>query len=178
MKVRTTNDLDKASFENKNSAISGSMRYFGLRLDTVPSWETYDWNQFLTETTFLGQFHDLSRCLDSYMNGARYERAQVATTELEGPPNSHYYLKNQKIQEAHNTYHRLATDADESQKLDAGREMVMDLEGIAGTDMATIQNPNNFYGFEQVRAQQEIKYRQALEKEIEGAGDKISDMGH
>ena len=23
------------------------MRYFGLRLDTVPQWETYDWNRFL-----------------------------------------------------------------------------------------------------------------------------------
>jgi hypothetical protein len=176
--VRMTNELDKASYENKNSAISGTMRYFGLRLDTVPRWEAYDWNQFLNETKFIADFHDVSRCLDSYMNGARYERAQVATTDEYGPPNAQYYTKNQKLQEAHDNYHRMTSDADESQKLDAGREIVMDLEGIAGADMQTIQNPNNFYSFDQLRAQQEIKYRQALAKEIESAGDKISDMGH
>ena len=178
LKVRVSNELDKASFENKNSAISGPMRYFGLRLDTVPRWEAYDWDQFLRETTFINNFHDVSRCLDSYMNGTRYERAQVATTDEYGPPNSQYYLKNQKLQAAHDNFHRMSADADQSQKLDAGREMVMDLEGVAGTDMDAIQNSGNFYSFDEIRAQQEIKYRQALEKEIESAGDKISDMGH
>ena len=44
--------------------------------------------------------------------------------------------------------------------------------------MEAIQNPSNFYSFDQLRAEQEIKYRQALQKEIENTGDKISDMGH
>jgi hypothetical protein len=144
----------------------------------VPKWETYDWAQFLNQTNFLSKFHDTSRCLDSFMNGANYERAHVASADENGPPNAMYYQKNEKIVAAHDNFHRQTADSDESQRLDAGREIIMDLEGIAGTDMDAIQNPANFYGFEQIRAQQEVKYRQALEKEIESAGDKISDMGH
>jgi hypothetical protein len=154
------------------------MRYFAYRLDTVPKWETYDWNQFLNETTFIDNFHDMSRCLDSFMNGSQYEKARVATSDEYGPPNALYYLKNAKLTLARDNYHHLATDADDSQRLDASREMVMDLEGLAATDMDAIQNPSNFYAFDQIRVQQEIKYRQALEKEIESYGDKISDLGH
>ena len=178
LKVRTQDELDKASFENKDSAITSSMRYFGYRLDTVPLWEKYDWNQFLNETTFINNFHDLSRCLDSFMNGAQYEKAHLATSDEYGPPNALYYMKNPKIEEVHDNYHHLSTDADDSQRLDASREVVMDLEGLAGTDLTAIQNPGNFYAFDQIRVQQEIKYRQALEKEIENLGDKISDLGH
>ena len=178
MKVRPQDELDKASLANKDSAIVGTMRYFGFRLDTVPKWEPYDWAQFLNQTTFINNFHDLSRCLDSFMNGARYEQAHVATGDENGPPNVTYYEKNSKLVEAHDNYHRLSTDADASQRLDASREIIMDLDGIAATDMQSMQNPSNFYGFEQIRAQQEIKYRQALTKEIDSAGDKISDMGH
>jgi hypothetical protein len=178
MKVNVSNDIDKASFANKNSAITGSMRYFGLRLDTVPQWEAYDWNRFLSETTFLKNFHEQSRCLDSYINGARYEKAHLASADENGPPNSQYYLRNEKIQTAHDNYHKLSADADSSQKLDAGRELVMDLEGIAGADMDAIQKTVNFYSFDQHQAAQEIKYRKYLRTELESAGDKISDMGH
>ncbi|MEI9998494.1 MAG: hypothetical protein WDO13_04690 [Verrucomicrobiota bacterium] len=69
-------------------------------------------------------------------------------------------------------------DADTSQKLDASREIVMDLEGLAATDLTTIQNPDNFYLFDRQRVAYEIKYRQALEKEIQNYGDHISDLGH
>jgi len=178
MKVSVSNDLDKASFDNKNSAITGSMRYFGLRLDTVPQWETYDRNRFLGETTFLKNFHDQSRCLDSYMNGARYEKTQVAGADENSPPNSQYYLRNEKIQIARDNYHKMSVDADSSQKLDASRELVMDLDGLADADMNAIQNPDNFYSFDRIRAAQEIKYRKALRTEIENYGNKLSDMGH
>jgi hypothetical protein len=178
LKVRPQDDLDRASFANKNSAIIATMRYFGLRVDTVPKWEAYDWPQFLDETTFISNFHDLSRCLDSLMNGAAYERAHLATGDEYGPPNSQYYQKNPKIVAAHDNFHRLSTDADQSQKLDASREMVMDLDGIAATDMDAIKRPGNFYSFDEIRVQQEIKYREALQKEIDSAGDRISDMGH
>jgi hypothetical protein len=176
--VTPTDELDKASFASKDSAITGSMRYFGLRLDNVPRWEPYDWNRFLTETTFIRDFHDLSRCLDSYMNGASYDRAHVSSPDENGRPDGRYYLKNPKIQTVHDNYHHLSTDADASQKLDATREMIMDLQGIAGTDMDAIQNPNNFYSYDQIRVGYEIKYRKWLQKEIENYGDKISDMGH
>ncbi len=178
MKVRADNEIDKASLANKNSAITGTMRYFGLRIDTVPKWETYDWAQFLNQTAFIDKFHDVTRCLDSFMNGARYEQAHVASTDEYGPPNAMYYMKNAKLVAAHDNFHHLTTDADQSQRLDATREIIMDLDGVASTDLAPIQNAGNFYAYEEVRAQQELKYRQALQKEIESAGDKISDMGH
>jgi hypothetical protein len=154
------------------------MRYFGLRLDTVPKWEVYDSNRFLNETTFLKHFHDQSRCLDSFMNGVGYEKAHLVSTDEFGHPDSRYYLRNEKIQTAHDNYHRLAVDGDGSQKLDAAREIVMDLEGIADAEMDAIQNPNNFYSFDQLRTTYEIKYRKALRTEIETYGNKISDEGH
>jgi S1-C subfamily serine protease len=178
LKVRADNEVDKASFANKNSAITGAMRYFGLRIDTVPKWEAYDWGVFIQQTTFINNFHDVSRCLDSFMNGARYEQAHVASTDEYGPPNAMYYLKNAKLVAAHDNFHHMSADADQSQRLDAGREIIMDLEGVASTDMQTMQNAGNFYAYEAIRAQQEIKYREALAKEVENAGDKISDMGH
>jgi S1-C subfamily serine protease len=178
LKVRADNEIDKASFANKNSAITGAMRYFGLRVDTVPKWEAYDWGVFLQQTTFINNFHDTSRCLDSFMNGARYEQAHVTSTDEYGPPNATYYLKNAKLVAAHDNFHHMTADADQSQRLDAGREIIMDMEGVASTDMQPMQNTNNFYAYEAIRAQQEIKYRQALAKEVESAGDKISDMGH
>ena len=177
-KVDTSNDLDKASFENKNSAIAGAMRYFGLRLDTVPKWENYDWSRFLNETTFLKNFHDQSRCLDSFMNGARYEKEHVTSTDEYGPPDSHYFLRNEKITTARDNFHKFSTDADNSQRLDAWRELVMSLEGVAKQDMDAIQDPSNFYSFDQLLAAHEVKYRKALESEIEKTGDKMSDMGH
>jgi len=112
------------------------------------------------------------------MNGAGYEKAHLVSADEFGHPDSHYYLRNEKIQAAHDTYHKLSVDADSSQKLDAGRELVMDLEGVADADMSAIQNSANFYSFDQLRAAQEIKYRKALRAEIETIGGKLSDMGH
>jgi S1-C subfamily serine protease len=178
LKVDTSSDIDKASFENKDSAISGTMRYFGLRLDTVPQWEPYDWNRFLTETTFLKNFHDQSRGLDSFMNGVVYERAHLVSTDEYGHPDSQYFLRNDKIVAVRDNYHKMTVDTDSSQKLDAARELSMDLEGIADTDMDAIQNPVNFYSFDQLRAADEIKYRKALRNEIEKFSGSISDMGH
>ncbi len=177
-KVKPTDDLDKASLASANSAITSTMRYFGLRLDTVPKWEVYDWNRFLTETTFLKQFHEHSRELDSFINGAGYERAHIAGTDENSPPDSRFWQQNHKMQAIYDNFHRLATDSDQSQRLDAVREEVMDLETVTDADMAAIQNSANFYGFDQQRADQEVKYRKALRAEVEKYGDKISDLGH
>jgi hypothetical protein len=178
MKVDTSDALDKASFENKNSAIAGAMRYFGLRIDNVPEWQTYDWNRFLNETTFLKTFHDQSRCLDSFMNGEEYEKENISGSDENSPPDSKYYLQNDKIATAHDNFHKLSTDADASERIDAGRELLMSLEGVANQDMDAIQTPSNFYSFDQTLADDEVKYRKALTKEIEEYGNKISDMGH
>jgi hypothetical protein len=177
-KVNVSNELDKASFANKDSAITGTMRYFGLRIDTVPTWEVLDWDRFLTETTFLKNFHDQSRCLDSFLNGARYEKEHLASTDENGPPSAQYYLRNDKLVLAHDNYHHMSVDADGSEKLDAVRELVMSLESVADADASAIQNPDNFYSFDRLRAAQEIKYRKALRDEVEAIGGRVSDMGH
>ena len=179
MRVKTNNDIDKASHANKNSAISGDMRYFGLRLDTVPQWETYDWNRFLIETTFLKKFHDLSVCLDSFMNGSNYEKRGIASADgMNGPPDSHYFLRNEKLRLAGETYHRQSADTVRAEQLDAVRQLVMQLQGIAGTDLPAIQTPTNFYTYDQQLAKEEAEYRKALMKEIDTLGDRIGDLGH
>ena len=178
LKVDTNNELDKASFDNKNSAITGAMRYFGLRLDTVPRWEPYDTNQFLAETIFLQKFHDQSRCLDSFLNGVHYEKAHLVSADEYGPPDSRYFLRNDKVLAARDSYRSQAANSDASERLDAARELTMTLEGLADADMNTIQHSGNFYSYDQVRAQYEIKYRKELRDEIESFGGKISDMGH
>ena len=179
LKVNVSNDLDKTSFANANSAIVGSMRYFGLRLDTVPQWEVYDWNRFQDETTFLKNFHEDSRCLDSFMNGASYEKNHIASDDPEtGHPNAQYFLHNEKLQAARENYRKVASSADNSERLDAGRELLLDLQSVADKDMEAIQAPGNFYSFDQIRAKQEIAYRKALRAEIETVGNKLSDLGH
>jgi S1-C subfamily serine protease len=178
-KVNISDELDKASFESKNSAIGATMRYFGYRIDTVPQWETYDWNRYLTETIFLKNFQEQSRELDSFLNGATYEKQHAAVAGDEGgPPDAHYYLRNPKIGSVSDTYHSETVNAEMSERLDAARELVMSLQGLADTDMEAIQNPSNFYSFDRVRAAQEIQYRKALRTEIDNFGGKVSDMGH
>lgn len=177
-RVNTSNALDKASFARTDSAITERMRYFGFRIDTVPKWETYDWNRFQNETVFLRNFAEISRCLDSYLNGEDYEKRQIAGNDEDSPPGSLYYHRNEKIQRAEDNFHKLSTDADNSQRLDAFRELTMDLESTAADGMDVMTNPSNFYSFNQIRAKQELAYRKALKDEIGKMTDKISDMGH
>ncbi len=179
IKNRLNNELDQASFKNKNSAITGDMRYFGLRLDNVPMWEDYDWNRFLAETTFLNKFHQESRCLDSFMNGAQYEKLHLTEGDGEsGEPDSKFYLRDEKIQSASQSFHQLTDGGDKSARLDAARGLIMDLQGVADDGMTTMQNPSAFYFFNQLRATEEVKYRQELRKEIDNTSDRVSDLGH
>ncbi len=176
--VRMLNAVDKASFSSSKSAISGSMRYFGLRPDTVPKWEPYDWGQFLTQTTFLRNFHLQSRYLDSYLNGARDEQAHLTSPgDEDGPPDSRFFLRNDNVRQVSETLHQMSS-ADKSERMDAQRQALMTLDGFADADLAAIQDMNNFYGFEQTRAQQELKYRKALRTELDTIESKLSDEGH
>jgi hypothetical protein len=179
MKVRPSDWLDKASAANADSAISGTVRYFALRLDDVPNWETYDMDGFLAQTTFLKNFHEQSRAIDSYLNGAQYDKAGVSSPTAEGgPPTARYYLNNDKIRGFADDFHQLVSGSDNSQKLDAQRELLMNLQGQADADLATIQNSGNFYSFEAQQAKHELAYRMWLKDELEKIGDKISDLGH
>ena len=161
-KVDTSDELDKASFANPNSALGHTMRYFGLRLDTVPKWEPYDWKQLQTETTFLEEFHQQSKCLDSYLNAK------------EGTPEARLYLTDEKLRTAEENFEQQAAGGDSSQRLDALRQLLFDLNGIADTNMAAIQDSNNFYAFDRQQASDEANYRMNLKKQLDFFGSDIS----
>ena len=165
IKVDTSNELDKASFANRKSALSNSMRYFGLRLDTVSKWEPYDWRRLLNETTFLEQFHQQSRCLDSYLNGRQ------------GTPKGDLYLTDDKIHTSQENFTQKITGADSSQYLDALRGLLFDLNAVADTNMSSIQELSNFYLYDQKRAAEEAEYRSSLKKELDDFGNDISRFG-
>ena len=166
MKVDTTDELDKASFANRNSAISRSMRYFGLRLDTVPGWETYDWRNFQNETAFLDQFDKRSRCLDCFLNAPN-----------DNKPDDILWREDDKIMKANSEFFAQSTGADIAQKLDADKIMWSEITDISNTDMDAIQNPNNFYLFDRQRAKDEIAYRKAIIAELTQINNDVSRMG-
>jgi S1-C subfamily serine protease len=174
VKVDTSNELDKASFGSANSGITQSMRYFGLRLDTVPHWDNYDPAQFQVQTTFLEQFHQQSRRLDSYLNSSEKTDNQAGKDDENGPPSSKLYLTDDKIVKAHDTFIQNANGGDASQRLDAFRQWLFTLTNLADTDLAAIQASSNFYGVEQERAREELDYRKAIKKELDSFGDDIT----
>jgi cytochrome c556 len=167
VKVDVSDELDKSSFANRNSAIAHSMRYFGFRVDTVPGWEPYDWDRFQNETAFLDQFDQRNRCLDSFLNAPD-----------DGKPEDTLWEEDAKIVKADNGYFDQASgDADASQQMDADRVVWAEISDIATIDMDAIQNPNNFYSFDRQRARDAIAYRKALKKELNEISDNISRMG-
>jgi hypothetical protein len=169
MKVNVSDDLDKTSFQSRNSAISGSMRYFGLRLDTVPHWDVYDWKRFLNETQFLDEFHQESRCLDSFLNAPDKDSNGNAN------PDATLYLTDEKIRAANDSFSQRAGDGvDSAQRLDALRILLFDLTGIADNNVANIQNMANFYPFDQEQAKDEIAYRKALKTELDSIGNNVT----
>jgi len=163
MKVNTSDDLDKASFASRNSAISGSMRYFGLRLDTVAAWIPIDSRRFQIETTFLDEFHEQSRRLDAYLNHGENDRDEAAKL----------YHSDAKIMKANDNYAGHSTGSDTAQHIDLIRSLVFDLQCVADIDMDQIRDKNNFYKFDQDRAQDEYDYRTALKKELDSIGNNV-----
>jgi hypothetical protein len=176
MKVDMSNDLDKASFASRNSAISGSMRYFALRLDTVKSWIPIDPRQFQIETTFLDQFHEQSRRLDAYLNTS--DNNQSPNTASDGVDASKIYLDDTKIMKANDSFEQEASGADTAQRIEALRGLLFDLQGVADTNMTQVQNDNNFYSFDLERVHDELDYRRALKTELTSIGSDIERLGH
>ncbi len=172
MKVDMSNDLDKASFASRNSAISGSMRYFALRLDTVPQWVPIESRRFQIETTFLDQFEDQSQRLDSFLNSS--DKGSPNNTSSD---DAKLYLTDDKIMKANNDYETEASGADTAQRIQALREMLFELESIADSNMDQISTPQNFYSFDQERAQGERDYRKALRAELDSIGNNIERLG-
>jgi hypothetical protein len=166
MKVDTSDALDKASFANRASAIGRSMRYFGFRLDNVPGWEVYDLRRFLNETAFLDQFDLRSRCLDCYINAPD-----------DNKPEDTLWQQDDKIVKANSGYFDQANGADTEQKLDAARVMWSSISDVARTDMDAIQDPSNFYSFDQQRAKDEAAYRKLIKAELDQINNSVTQLG-
>jgi len=164
-KVDTTDTLDKASFASRSSAISSSMRYFGLRLDTVPAWLPIDPRRFQTESAFLDNFDQRTKALDTYLNAPSDDK-----------PEDNLWQKDNKITEANNEFFTQAAGADISQRMDADRILWSEFNDIAATDMDAIQNPDNFYSFDRQRAKDAIAYRKALQNELNDINSNVSQL--
>jgi hypothetical protein len=168
MKVLNADDLDRTSFASRNSAIGGTMRYFGLRLDTVTAWVPIDWQLFQNESAFLDNFHQESRCLDSYLNAAN----NSGDNESRGD-DANLFRQDSKIMKANAEYVEQSTGSDLSQRMQALQGLILDLHGIADDEVDQIQNLNNFYSFDKKRAQDELAYRTALKKELTTISDNV-----
>jgi hypothetical protein len=163
--------LAKAWPANPAPGSAGIIPYFGLRLTGVQAWETYDGPRFLAETLFLKQFHHDTRCLDSYLNGRR-RRARNESAD-NGPPDNRYFLDNIKLRKANDTYKQFSNEADRNQRLEADRELLFDLEGLADTGMSTLQEMNSPYSFDRLWAREEMAYRKALKQELDDLSNNI-----
>jgi S1-C subfamily serine protease len=173
VQVDNSDALSKASFGNRDSAIKSSMRYFGLRIDSVPSWETYDMGRYQNETAFLDEFHEQSRRLDSYLNSSSDTDSNSSNADS-GTPNSKLYLTDEKICKAQDDFTSAINGADAAQRLDACREWLFAMDNIVDLNVGPIENPENFYQFNQQRAREEAAYRKALKVELDSFSDDLS----
>jgi hypothetical protein len=163
-RVAASTDLDKAPFATRDAASAHSMSYFGLRLDTAAGWETYDPNRLALETAFLDAFHQRSRCLDSYLNGRNKDNRPLAK----------FYQNDDKIKTAIGNFVQRSAGGDASQVNESLRSLLFELGTVADIDLDQIQQPANFYTFDQQRAQDEIAYRQAIKTEIDFYGNNLN----
>jgi cytochrome c556 len=165
MEVDTSDDLDKASFVSRNSAMGDSMRHFGLRMDTVSTWLPLDFNRFQAESAFLDRFDKRTRALDCYLNAPN-----------DGRPEDKIWQKDDTIMKANANFSDQASGADASQLMDATRILYSELVDVANLDVDAIQSPGNYYSFDQQRAKEELAYRQALKTELDTIGNTVSRM--
>jgi hypothetical protein len=191
MKVDNADALDKASFASRNSAIRGDMRYFGLRVDNVPSWEDLDWKNFQDETAFLDKFDLRSRCLDSFLNSPttdnqpvkkkkkKKQQAAPAPAPTDNGDLAKLWLQDSALVKANDQFDdQTSGSADTAQQLDALRELLGNIVYAANADVNTVQNANNFYSYDRVRAKEELAYRQALIDELNRISSNIDRLGH
>jgi len=164
-KLDLTDALAKAWAANSPPGSSAIIPFLGQRLAGAKNWETYDWQKFLGETLFLKQVHEETRCLDSFLHGRR--RRGWGPNADDGPPDNRYFLNNPELSSANDTYKQMANGADSGQRVFATRELLSSLQTVADSDLATLQDMNDFYAYNQSRAKEEIAYRVAIKKELD-----------
>jgi hypothetical protein len=170
-KVDLSEEIAKGWQANPAPGSATIFPFYALRLKGVAGWELLDLGRFLTETQFLKDFHETTRCLDSYLNGRRHR--SYGLDGADGPPDSHYYANNAKLVSASDTYKKFALGADRNQGLDAARELLFDLEAVADSDVDQLQASNGTYAFDRLRAQEELAYRKAIRSELDQLSDNI-----
>jgi hypothetical protein len=178
IKVDTSDELDKASFSSRSSAIQGSMRYFAMRVDNVPQWEDIDWRAFQGETSFLEKFDQRSRCLDSFLNAPTPNPNSPQAQTSEETEAANLWKQDTTIARANTQFDDQSGEGVASgQKLDALHELFGSLVDAANTDVTNIKNPNNFYMYDRQRAKEEMEYRQAIQDELDRISSNISRLG-
>jgi hypothetical protein len=151
--------------------------YFGLRIDDVRGWETYDAARFMNETLLLAQFHRETRQLDSYLNGTRqHHHHGYDSTDETGPPDGNFYRTNEQINAAHERNRETAKGADHEQQLDAARQLLFELQSIVDAKVDRLQSLNSPYTYDRDRVREELAYRRALKEQLDGYQDDIESL--
>ncbi len=182
IKVDTSDELDKASFASRDSAIHNGMRYFAMRLDNVPQWEDIDWRAFQSETAFLDKFNLHSRCIDCFLNTpSSSDNNNGQQQQQSSDPNSqdaNLWKQDTALVRANEQFEdQSGGNVDTSQQMDAVRELFGGIVDAANTDYTTIQNQNNFYMYDRQRAKDEMEYRKAIKDELDRISNNISRLG-
>ena len=158
------------------ASASDSRSFFGMRLDDVRGWETYDPARFLAETLFLRHFHQDTRCLDSYLNASTHHHHYHSDEADSNAPDAQVFQDQPKIVAAQKQYQQLAGNGDRDERLDAARQLLFELQGIADTDVTRLQGMDSPYAYSQSRAKEELSYRQALKAQLDGYQDDIASL--
>jgi len=175
--IDLTETTAKAWLDNPVPGEENLAPCFGLLLSNVPAWEPLDVAKFQSEAAFLQDFHNTTRCLDSYLNGHR-RLPQEPSAASYGPPDSRSYKSNAQIVAASDTYHKLALQTSggqpfDGQTLEATRELLDDLQSIAESNVDQLQAMTPVYSINRRRAKEELAYRHALLNELNGFSDDI-----
>jgi len=160
--VLASTNFGDNDFDERDSSASGSIEPYGQRFDNVHGWETCDAAKLQVQALFLEGFHQQSRTLDAYLNGTGDER------------DVKLWKGDDKMKSANETFLQGIVGGDPSQRSDALHQLLFELGVLSDTDMDQVQQPVNFYGFEQLRARDEIAYRQAIKAQLDSYSSDIT----
>jgi len=145
---------------NPAPGASGIIPYYGLRLTGVQGWQPTTCPAFLSETLFLKQFHEDTRCSIRISTAIAARGPMAATLRACGQP---YYLTNPSCTPP-DTYRQFASGADQNAAARRGQGAALDLEGFADSNVSTLQENDNLYVYDQSWAQEEPGLSQGAQK--------------
>lgn len=180
--IDLTETTAKAWAENPVPGLANIVPYFALSVDNVPGWEPLDLTSFNQEGQVLKDFHNTTRCLDSYLNGTRRPRDAPAAAP-NSPPDSRTYKSNPQIVSASDNFRKQANptepgEAPDGQTADAARELLDDLQTIAKTNVDQLQSMTPRYAINLRRLHEELAYRAAIQAELSTFGDNIARLSY